>query len=238
MARLHRTLLRSLVDEIVGGVVAVEARLPTEKELARRFGVSRGVAREGIRGLEERGLVSVRHGSGATVLPTTEWDMFNPDVIAAVLEGSNGPAILREYLECRRLLEIEAAGIAAAQATPDQLDALSDALARMTTAVEASAEDRFHEADVAFHRGVVHATGNRAFGTMTEPVHRALAVVRMPLARPADRLERCIPEHREIVAAIAAGDSAGARSAMRDHLLAVERYLTEYAALRQEAHGR
>ena len=81
-----------------------------------------------------------------------------------------------------------------------------------------AAEDLYHEADIAFHRALIAATGNRALGNMTEPIHRALAAARRPLARPEHRLERSLPEHRRILAAIAAGDAAGAREAMRDHL--------------------
>jgi DNA-binding FadR family transcriptional regulator len=237
MSRLHRTLLRVLVADIVRGTIPAGERLPTEIELARRFGVSRGVARESLRSLEERGLVTVRHGIGATVLPSTAWDMFNPDVISAVLEGDEAVALLREYLECRRLLEIEAAALAAARATRADLVALSDSLTQMTAAAvqvpaSTSSEARFHEADVAFHRAVISATGNRALGRMTEPVHRALSAARRPLARPEHRLERSLPEHRAILAAIAAGDERAAREAMRAHLLTVERYLTEYVASR------
>jgi GntR family transcriptional repressor for pyruvate dehydrogenase complex len=101
------------------------------------------------------------------------------------------------------------------------------------TAAGPSAEDRFHDADVAFHRAVIRATGNRALGRMTEPVHRALAAARRPLARPEHRLERSLPEHRRILAAIADGDAPAAREAMRDHLLTVERYLSEYAAAQE-----
>ncbi|MDA0184357.1 FadR family transcriptional regulator [Solirubrobacter phytolaccae] len=235
MSRLHRTLLQALVADIVGGALREGDRLPTESELARRFEVSRGVAREGLRSLEERGLVRVKHGSGATVQPATEWDMLNPEVIAAMLAGDRGLQLLGDYLECRRLLEIEAAGLAAQRAAPRQLVALSEALERMTaaaayTAGGPSAEDRFHDADIAFHRAVIQATGNHALGRMTEPVHRALAAARRPLARPELRLERSLPEHRRILAAIADGDADEARAAMRDHLLTVERYLSEYAA--------
>jgi DNA-binding FadR family transcriptional regulator len=234
MSRLHRSLLRVLVTDIVGGRLAAGDRLPPEADLARRFGVSRGVARECIRGLEERGLVAVKHGRGATVLEDVHWDMFNPDVIGAMLDSPRAADTLAEYLECRRLLEISAAGLAAERATPAQLVALSDALERMTAAaVQApgspSAEDRYHEADVGFHRAVITAAGNRALGGMTEPVHRALAAARRPLARPEQRLERSLPEHRRILAAIAARDPEEARAAMRDHLLTVERYLREYA---------
>jgi GntR family transcriptional repressor for pyruvate dehydrogenase complex len=161
--------------------------------------------------------------------------MFSVDVIEAVLEQQGGAKLLGDYLECRRLLEIEAAGLAAQRATGEDLMALSAALDRMTsTAVETpgnpSSEERFHEADVAFHRALIQATGNQALGRMTEPVHRALAAARRPLARPEHRLERSLPEHREILAAVAARDPERAREAMRAHLLTVERYLAEYAA--------
>jgi DNA-binding FadR family transcriptional regulator len=235
MSRLHRTLMQALVSDIVGGAFAEGERLPTEAELAERFGVSRGVAREGLRSLEERALVTVKHGSGATVRPAADWDMLNPEVIAAVLSSDRGTQLLGDYLECRRLLEIEAAGLAAQRASGRDLEALSDALDRMTaaaveTAGGPSSEDRFHAADVAFHRAVIQATGNRALGRMTEPVHRALAAARRPLARPEHRIKRSLPEHRRILAAIADGDADAARAAMRAHLLTVERYLSEYAA--------
>jgi DNA-binding FadR family transcriptional regulator len=235
MSRLHRTLLRALVADIAGGALPEGTRLPRELELAESFGVSRGVARECLRSLEERGLVRVKHGSGATVRPASEWDMLNPDVIAAVLQGEQGARLLGDYLECRRLLEIEAAGLAAQRATQADLVALAESLERMTaaavqTAGGPSAEDRFHDADVEFHRAVIHATGNHALGRMTEPVHRALAAARRPLARPEHRLERSLPEHRAILAAIAERDPDAAREAMSDHLLTVERYLSEYAA--------
>jgi DNA-binding FadR family transcriptional regulator len=64
---------------------------------------------------------------------------------------------------------------------------------------------------------------------MTEPIHRALIAARRPLARPDARLERSLPEHQRILAAIAQADSDAARDAMRDHLQTVEAYLREYA---------
>ena len=243
MSRLHRSVLRILVADIVGGRLSEGARLPTETEIAERFGVSRGVARESLRSLEERGLVTVKHGIGAIVRPSADWDMFSVDVIEAMLERQGGAKLLGDYLECRRLLEIEAAGMAAQRGTSEDLMALSAALDRMTsTAVEApgspSAEERFHEADVAFHRALIQATGNHALGRMTEPVHRALAAARRPLARPEHRLERSLPEHREILAAVAARDPDRAREAMRAHLLTVERYLAEYASGNAAEHER
>jgi DNA-binding FadR family transcriptional regulator len=226
--------MRVLIGDIVTGRIPVGGTLPRETDLAEQFRVSRGVARECIRGLEERGLVAVKHGRGATAQPEEVWDMFNPDVLGAVLESEHGAGVLGEYLECRRVLEISAAGLAAERATQRDLAALSDALERMTASAEralhnSAAEDLYHQADIDFHHAVIRATGNRALGRMTEPIHRALATARRPLARPDVRLARGIPEHRRILATIAARDPRGARAAMREHLLTVEGYLREYA---------
>jgi GntR family transcriptional repressor for pyruvate dehydrogenase complex len=226
--------MRVLIADIVGGALAPGAQLPRETDLAAQFGVSRGVARECVRGLEERGLVSVKHGRGATVNGDGDWDVFDPDILGALLESAQGAAILGEYLECRRILEIEAVGLAAERASDRDLAALSDAFARMTAGAERArgnpaAEDLYHQADIAFHRAVIAATGNRALGNMTEPIHRALAAARRPLARPEHRLQRSLPEHRRILAAIAAGDAGEARLAMEAHLVTVEGYLREFA---------
>jgi DNA-binding FadR family transcriptional regulator len=234
MSRLHENIMRVLLSDIVGGRVPVGGWLPRETDIAGQFRVSRGVARECIRGLEERGVVAVKHGRGATVQPEDRWNVLDPDVLGALLESGGGAAILGEYLESRRILEIAAAGLAAERAQPAHLTALTNAFDRMAeTADRASgnpaAEDLYHEADIAFHRALIDATGNRALGSMTEPIHRALIAARRPLARPEARVERSLPEHRRILTAVAQADPDAARQAMRDHLLTVEAYLREYA---------
>jgi DNA-binding FadR family transcriptional regulator len=226
--------MRVVIGDIVAGALEPGDMLPREADLATQFSVSRGVAREAIRGLEERGLVSVKHGRGATVNADVEWDLFSPDVLAVLLESAQGAEVLREYLECRRILEIEAAGLAAERATAAHLSVLADALAQMTAGAERAvsnpaAEAFYHEADIAFHRAVIAATGNRALSRMTDPIHRALAAARRPLARPEQRLQRSLPEHQRILTAIADHDPTAAREAMGAHLLTVETYLNEYA---------
>jgi DNA-binding FadR family transcriptional regulator len=226
--------MRVLTAEIVDGERAPGDMLPRETDIAERFNVSRGVARECIRGLEERGLVSVRHGRGATVNPPSAWNEFDPDVLAALLEGPKAVEVLSEYIECRRILEVEAAGLAAQRAGPDGLDALRAAYGRMEEStrqvLSASAEQLFHEADIAFHEALIAATGNNALGNLVERLHSALLTARYPLARPEYRVERALPEHERILTAIESGDADEARAAMRDHLETVEGYLRDHAA--------
>jgi GntR family transcriptional repressor for pyruvate dehydrogenase complex len=234
MSRLHTGAMRVIIGEIASGRWPEGELLPRELDLAARFGVSRNVARECVRGLEERGLVSVRHGRGARVRPEREWDRFDSDVLAALLGGPRAAEVIGEYLECRRILEVEAAGLAAERAGDEALDALGTAFERMRLTAEGArdnpaGEALYREADVAFHRAVVHAAGNPVLGRMTEPIHKALSETFAALARPQLRFERGLPEHERILAAVRAGDADRAREAMRAHLLTVERYLREFA---------
>jgi len=226
--------MQVLIGEIVGGTFGEGDLLPTGPELAAQFGVGVGVVRESLQGLQERGLVEVKHGHGTTVRPEEDWGRFDPDVLAALLGGSRAAGVLGEYLECRRLLEVEAAGLAAERATTEAVDAIAGAFQRMGATAERArlnpaAEPDYHDADIRFHRAVVRATGNPTLGQMTAPIHRALATTFGALARPEDRFVRGLPEHERILDAIAAGDPDSARSAMREHLLTVEGYLRDYA---------
>jgi GntR family transcriptional repressor for pyruvate dehydrogenase complex len=231
--RLHREAMMEFVGEIVGGRLAPGEALPREVALAERFGISRGVARECLRALEERGLVTVRHGSATTVNPREDWDIFDPDVITAALGGPAAVALLSEYLECRRIVEIEAAGLAAERATPERVATLEQRFAAMEAALAvraARAQERgYHEADVAFHAALVEATGNLALLALVRRVDAALLAARYPLARPAYRRTRALPEHEAILSAVRSGDAEAARAAMRAHLDTVEGYLHEHA---------
>jgi DNA-binding FadR family transcriptional regulator len=233
MSRLHKQLMQTLLADIASGALEPGGSALREADIAAEFGVSRGVARECVRGLEERGLVSVKPGRGATVTPPERWAVFDPDVLSALLGTERGVDILGDFLECRRILEIEAVGLAAERARDEDLAALSDALALMTAsarraAVSPAAEDLCHEADVAFHRALIGATRNRALVAMLAPLCRALAAARRPLPGPGQRIERSILEHRRILTAVAGRDPDEARVAMRDHLVTVEHRLREY----------
>jgi DNA-binding FadR family transcriptional regulator len=233
MARLHRDVMRTLIEEVVSGQRATGDMLPREVDLAVQFGVSRGVVRETIRAMEERGLIAVKHGKGATVTDAEHWNVLDPDVLSALLESDRGSEVLGQYLECRRILEVEAAAIAAERVTKRQLKLLEMTLAEMEdTAAEAegpASEGRFHEADVAFHQELIAATGNQALGALAERIQTALLVARFPLARPQYRTERAIPEHRRILEAVRAHDPVEARQAMNDHLDTIAKYLREHA---------
>jgi DNA-binding FadR family transcriptional regulator len=231
--RLHREAMLELVAAIVSGELEPGARIPKETDLSEQYDISRGVARECLRGLEERGLVTVRHGSATIVNPREAWDVFDADVIAAALGGAAAVSLLGDYLECRRMIEIGSAGLAAARRSDEHVARLERCLADMEAAVaqrRAREQERaYHAADVGFHLALVEATGNDALVSLVRRIDGALLAARYPLARPAYRRTRAIPEHEAILDAVRAGDEAGARAAMTAHLDTVEQYLREHA---------
>jgi GntR family transcriptional repressor for pyruvate dehydrogenase complex len=232
MARLHRDVMKLLISDIVSGTRPAGEMLPREVDLSAQFDVSRGVARETIRAMEERGLISVKHGKGATVNGAESWDVFDPDVLAAILESERSGQILGDYLECRRLLEVQAAGLAAERASDADVARLAEAFARIEEATRRppsqAAEKLFHEADVAFHQELINATGNRALAQLVGQLHSALVLARYPLARPQYRQEKALPEHNRILTAVASHDPAQARQAMSEHLSTIAGYLGGY----------
>jgi DNA-binding FadR family transcriptional regulator len=228
--------MRTLLADIARGAPAPGGPALREADIASRFGVSRGVARECVRSLEERGVVSVKPGRGATVNPHEHWAALDPDVVGALLTAERGDRFLGEYLECRRVLELEAVGLAAERAGAADVAALSEALALMSASAQRAAfnpaaQDLCDDAEARFHRALIAATHNRALGALLTPLHRALSGAPRAPARGGRAIERSLSGPRRIVAAVADHDSDAARAAMRDHLDAVERRLRERAGV-------
>src|SRR5690242_21628780 len=111
--------MMELAGDIVASRLPAGAVIPREVTLAEQYDISRGVARECLRALEERGLVTVKHGSTTTVNSRSDWDLFHVDVISAALIGPRAVELLGEYLECRRAIQVPAAGLAADRAAPE-----------------------------------------------------------------------------------------------------------------------
>jgi DNA-binding FadR family transcriptional regulator len=234
VSRLHRLILVSLIEAITSGDLEAGELLAREEDLADQFDVSRGVTREAIRALEERGLVTVKHGRGATVNPRQEWDLLDPDVLAGLLAGPHAIEVLDESIECRLIVETEAAALAAERAGEEDRSALAETLDAMTEAARRSpmsprAEQAYRGAERSFHHALLRAAGNPALARVAEPIQRGLGVVRPPGSAGRRRLERGIAERGRILRAVVDREPDEAREAMREHLLSVGEELRERA---------
>tara|TARA_R110001583_G_scaffold11379_1_gene51548 strand:- start:198 stop:950 length:753 start_codon:yes stop_codon:yes gene_type:complete len=208
-----RRLYLNVVDEvntlISSGDYPPGSRLPPERDLAERFGVSRLTIREAIIALEVLGKVKVKTGSGVYVKEPTQ--------NAASHLASIGPF---ELTQARAVIEGEAAAIAASMITPAQLEELKQSLDLM--AQENAAGDlAAKEADRRFHLIISQATNNDAL-LMTI---KHLWEIRETSARVKNAYEGVcnldgkdrLQEHKAIYDALKAHDAAAARKAMHKH---------------------
>src|SRR3954468_494468 len=153
--------VRQLIDR---GALGPGARLPPERALARKVGVSRPTVRAGLRTLAALGVVRSRRGSGTYIPdgpPTLGADALS--FLAALHKFT-----VDDVYEARRILEVGAAGLAAERATSDQLATLADEVAGLFAALDDRQVFLVHDID--FHRGVAAASGNPIVASLVEMV--------------------------------------------------------------------
>lgn len=170
---LHARVLASLGPAITGGHYPSGSVLRTD-ELEERFDVSRTVVREVIRVLESMHLVESRRRVGVTVLPSEEWNMFDPQVISWRLQGADRPRQLRSLTTLRSAVEPVAARLAAQQATPEECAELTEHAMGMVATSRGQQLDRYLVHDIAFHRVILRASRNEMFARLGDVVAAVL----------------------------------------------------------------
>lgn len=195
---------------------AVGARLEPEARLAESFGVSRPVLREALARLRDEGLIVSRQGAGSTVAKRPRAGPAVPMVAPlASIED------MQRCFEMRLTVEPEAAFFAAQRRTEADLAAMDDA-SRALREVNADAALGGEE-DVAFHRAVAAASGNRFYLAIIEQIGDHIVqgiLVNRALKRGQGeaRVRKVVDDHAAIVDAIRSGEAEAAREAMRVHL--------------------
>ena len=209
--KLYHQIARTIAAEIAEGRYAPGDKLPSERELADEFGVSRPTVRDAMIALEFQGLVEARQGSGVYVSV--------PAPVAEEVAEVEVSAL--ELIEARRLFEGEACALAAAIVTDDQLADLDRLASEMAGDLAPEEVERLEQE---FHLAIAHATGNAAIVTAVED----LCSLRQqsPLCAATLRRARATGgdfagAHRQIVAALRDHDSKAARQAIHSHLAQV-----------------
>ena len=203
--------IRELIEK---GLVRPGDKLPAERDLAAKIGVSRPTLRVGLRALAAMGIVESRHGSG-TYIPDGPPALAGESLsLLAALHGFTR----EEMYDARRVLEVGAAAMAAEHATPDQLATIADEVANLFATLEEPLVFLVH--DIKFHRAVAEASGNPIIAALVEMVSALYYDRRRETAGLAsDRdLREAAELHRRIYQAIRARNPEAARSAMNEHL--------------------
>lgn len=194
-------------------------KLPSERELAEQLGVSRPSLREVILALSALGVLESQHGRGTFV------SSLSPDVLAlplALILEVNQDALLNLF-EVRLMLEVGAAESAARQISDAALDELIEIRARARRKLDDI--EAFVDCDVAFHRAIHEASGNRLLLALMDSLSALGRQSRLITARSRTVRETTLKEHQNIIGVLKRRDPAGAGAAMRQHLAHVARVL-------------
>jgi DNA-binding FadR family transcriptional regulator len=227
---LSRQAARALIINILLGHFRPGESLPSSGELARKFEVSRPVIREALKIVATLGMVESRQGRLNRVGERVAWYDLSHEILAARLEIGAIDDIIGDSLELRRVIEAEAAALAAERATEDDLAAMRQQL----DALDGSSADpqAYAVHDVAFHDAVLRATHNRLFLQLIDSMRELLVLVRIvSITASADRIPNSRDGHRILFEAIMAKSPEAARKAMVEHLAWAERVnVSEYRA--------
>jgi GntR family transcriptional repressor for pyruvate dehydrogenase complex len=218
-------VVAAVKDMILAGELGAGDRLPTEKDLGARLGVSRGPLREGVSALAAMGVVDTRQGDGTYVTS------LDPGLLMASLSfvvDVHSATRAGEFLAVRRVLEGEAAALAAMNIDADASAAAQRSVAEAGAAAAQTPPDveLFVAADVGFHRAVAAGAANPILAVLIESLsgRTARAEILRALVDEA-ALARIVAEHRAVLQAITDRDPERARRLMGSHLGSVEDFL-------------
>ncbi len=215
-----------LLDFIVDGKYKDNDMLPPERILCEELGVSRTVVREAIKSLETRGILSVIHGKGIKVNPSSSHDISNAFML--YLRRQNKEASMRELMEVRYAIETEIAGIAAMHARDEDIAGLQETLREMEAVLDDV--EKFVFMDIDFHLQLAVMTKNILFITIAEALVIPLRKSREETVSPEDNV-LAHRQHAGICRSIELHDHEMAYQHMAEHLKHVEEVLREHGKL-------
>ncbi|WP_321447894.1 FadR/GntR family transcriptional regulator [uncultured Cohaesibacter sp.] len=204
---------------IVSGDYAEQTMIPLDPDLEEMFGVSRTVIREAKKTLVGKGLLQSKAKVGTRVRPSSDWSMFDPDVLRWHASLRKPGPFLNELHEIRLIFEPAAAALVAQRGRGEECAALTTECEHM-----AVAEDyvSYAVANIEFHTSILHMSGNRFLSSLGDMVQAALfSVYRLGYdnarINPAGNVQQAsIDTYWQIVDAIKAKDAKRAETTMAD----------------------
>lgn len=208
----YRTVAETIEHKIVCGDLKVGERLPSEIELARQFGVHRSTVREGLRLLEQSGLIA---RVGRMTLEVTL-----PHYQQLASRASRALAMHRvtfsELWSASMLTEPAIAEAAVDRVSGEDLDRLAANIDDMRASYEDTV--RFVGLDIAFHDILAQATRNKVLAMMREPIGLLFLPAGQIILPRLKTHDRVVHAHRKIVDALARRDRAAVHDWMTRHM--------------------
>jgi len=212
--RIHGTIARNLGIQIVSGHHQPGDVLDSEVTASDRLHVSRTAYREALRMLAAKGLVESRPKTGTRVSERSKWHLLDPDVLSWIFEFEPDHHLIASLFELRKVVEPEAARLAAERRTDEHIERMETALAGM--AEHSLASEAGRAADQDFHAALLEASNNPFLATLTSSVAAAVAWTTIFKQRSGPLSRDPLPDHQRVLDAVAAGDATAAHQAMSD----------------------
>ncbi len=214
--RIYEEVVSQIHGLIRQGRLKAGDQLPSERELAETFKVSRTSVREALRALETQGLVVSRTGMG-TFVANLPIEALVAALATMLIEGKNA---LADIFEMRKLIEPQIASLAAERATEKDVERLRKILEGQREQVEKGATGV--EADSEFHFSIGQATQNQALEKLVFGLMDILSHSREESLQTAGRSQASLESHHKILSAIEVHDKEKAQQAMLQHIEQVE----------------
>lgn len=212
--RLYEQVIEQLRAYAIDAGLKSGDKLPPERELADRLGVSRVSIKQAIVALEVQGLLEVRHGGG-TYLRRDSLDVEPIDVLV------DRKRRLPDVLEAREALETKLAELAASRRTDEDLAEIDSALTQMRAEIETG--EFGIDGDRRFHAAVTGAAHSALMAQFMRSMAEQIAESRQESLQQPGRPVSSMGQHQRIADAIRAGDGTAAAAAMRRHVRSVSR---------------
>jgi len=213
--KVYEQVIVQIKDMIDKGILKKGDKLPSERSLVEQLMVSRASIREALRALEVIGLIECRQGEGNYIKASFQDNLFEPLSIMFMLEGSNP----EEIWELRKIMEVEASGLAAKKITNEQLKELKAITQRFKTCED---EDINVEIDKEFHYKIAECSGNiliyNILKTVSTLVDHFIVDARKLILAEQGNKEILFLQHNDVYLAMEKHSSTAARKAMREHL--------------------
>lgn len=212
-SRLYEKIVEQVEELILSGQLKPGDQLPSERELAQQFGVSRTAVREAIKALREKGLVEAYSGRGTFITNATSQAIRQS---LGLMMRIGQPGNMTQLEEVREILEPDIAALAAARADEQLLTTLREAIAVMDRSQRDP--EAYIEADLDFHLSLAEAMDNPIILSLLDSIVELLREQRLKIFRVEGGPARGQYHHKRILEAMERRNPDAARDAMRAHL--------------------
>lgn len=221
MAVTDEAIVR-IKEMLLSGELKAGDRLPPEKELSERLGLSRSSLREAVKALDLIRVLDVRRGDGTYV--TSLEPQLLTEAIAFVVDLHQGNSVL-ELFEVRRILEPASAAMAASRISAEQVETLQKSV---TAASDDTSVEDLVAHDLEFHGMIAAAAGNNYLCSLLDGLSSSTVRARVWRGLTEERaVTRTLSEHQAIVDALARRDGELAKALTTVHISGIEQWLRQ-----------